>query len=174
MNAANVPPMIVMGVSGSGKSTIGALLGERLHVPFIDGDDVHPEANKAKMAAGHPLTDEDRWPWLHRIGELIDAGMVEGHPTIVACSALKRVYRDLLRGHAPQLIFVHLSGGKDTIADRIAGRAHEYMPATLLDSQLSTLEPLGTDEARVLVDLDQTPDQMVDQILRDLPLQAAC
>lgn len=174
MNAVQQPPMIVMGVSGSGKSTVGALLGERLGVPFIDGDDLHPAANKEKMRAGHALNDDDRRPWLEKIGRTIDEGLAEGHPTIVACSALKRAYRDLLREHAPGLVFVHLSGDADTIAARMAARSHEYMPPSLLASQLATLEPLEADEKHIIVDLRQTPGQMIDQIVAALGVAHAC
>jgi len=162
------PPMIVMGVSSSGKSTIGHDLGERIDIPFIDGDDLHPDANKEKMRAGHALNDDDRFPWLHRIGELIDAGLVEGHPTIVACSALKRSYRDLLRRHAPQLIFVHLTGEPDVIRARMQARNHEYMPTALLDSQLATLEPIEADELAILADITATPADIVDDVVAQL------
>jgi len=160
--------MIVMGVSGSGKTTIGTLLGEELGVPFVDGDDLHPPANKEKMRAGHPLNDDDRWPWLHLIGEYIEERTAAGETAIVACSALRRSYRDLLRGHAPDLVFIHLAGDKNTIAGRLQQRRHEYMPSTLLDSQLNTLEPLHPDEAAVVVDVAKTPEEMVQQVLSDL------
>ncbi|WP_243696169.1 gluconokinase [Labedella phragmitis] len=169
MSSHSLPPIIVMGVSGSGKSTMGALLGERLDLPFIDGDDLHPDENREKMRAGHPLDDDDRWPWLHRIGELIDAGLVEGHATIVACSALRKSYRDLIRRHAPEAIFVHLRGSSELIADRMGARDHEYMPATLLGSQLATLEPLEDDERGVVVDVTASPDELADQIIAALP-----
>ena len=169
MSSHSLPPIIVMGVSGSGKSTMGALLGERLGIPFIDGDDLHPEANREKMRAGHPLDDADRLPWLHRIGELIDAGLVEGHPTIVACSALKKAYRDLIRRHAPESIFVHLRGSSELIAIRMGARDHEYMPATLLGSQLAALEPLEDDEHGIVIDVTATPDDLADQIIAALP-----
>ncbi|RUQ99166.1 gluconokinase [Labedella endophytica] len=164
-----LPPIVVMGVSGSGKSTMGALLGERLDIPFIDGDDLHPDANREKMRAGEPLDDDDRLPWLHRIGELIDAGLVEGHPTIVACSALRKSYRDLIRRHAPDAIFVHLRGSSELIADRMGARDHEYMPTTLLGSQLATLEPIEPDEHGIVVDVTSAPDTLADQIIAQLP-----
>lgn len=174
-----LPPLVVMGVSGCGKSTVGALLADRLGVPFLDGDDFHPASNKAKMAAGIPLNDADRAPWLARIGQLLaevaaseqsgQAGQA-GHagPPVVACSALKRSYRDLLRSQAPGVVFVHLTGDAASIAARLNARAHEFMPSTLLESQLATLEALGTDEAHVLGDITLPPGQMVDAIVRQL------
>ena len=161
--------MIVMGVSSSGKSTVGAALGEVLDIPFIDGDDLHPDSNKEKMRAGNPLDDDDRLPWLHRIGELIDAGLVEGHSTIVACSALKRSYRDILRRHAPNLVFLHLAGNPDLIGDRMAARNHEYMPTALLQSQLATLEPIQDDELAIIADIGGTPDEIVHDLAARLP-----
>lgn len=168
MNSPQLPPMIVMGVSGSGKTTIGTLLGEAIGVPFVDGDDLHPVANKEKMRAGHPLNDDDRRPWLHVIGEYIAERAAVGETAIVACSALKKSYRDLLRVHAPNLVFIHLAGDKATIAGRLEQRRHEYMPPTLLDSQLDTLEPLQPGEAAVIVDVTRTPEEMVEQVLAEL------
>ena len=155
------PPMIVMGVSGSGKSTIGTALAADLGLQFIDGDDLHPRANKEKMAAGHPLDDEDRAPWLEIIAERIGAELAEGNPIIVACSALKRRYRTQLSSYAPSLVFVHLSGQRDVIAERQSHRNHEYMPNSLLDSQFATLEPLESDERAIIVDLAQSPHEIV-------------
>jgi gluconokinase len=157
------PPMVIMGVSGSGKSTVGALLGSRLGVRFIDGDDLHPAANKEKMGAGIPLDDHDRRPWLQEIGRTLAAYQEEEGGVIVACSALKRRYRDLLREHAPDVVFLHLQGSADTLAARMAARSHEFMPATLLASQLEALEPLGTDERHVLLDVRQSPSELADK-----------
>jgi gluconokinase len=159
--SVSYPPMIVMGVSGSGKSTIGQALATELGLDFIDGDDLHPRANKEKMAAGHPLDDEDRAPWLEIIAERIGAELAEGNPIVVACSALKRRYRTQLIAYAPSVVFVHLSGQRDIVAERQAHRDHEYMPNSLLDSQFATLEPLESDERAIVVDLAQTPDEMV-------------
>lgn len=154
-------PLIVMGVSGSGKSTVGAGLAAAFGVEFIDGDDLHPTANKAKMAAGLPLDDEDRAPWLEIIAQRIGAELAEGHPIVVACSALKRRYRDQLVAHAPQTVFVHLVGDRDLIAERQLGRTHEYMPVSLLGSQFDALEPLAPDERGIVVDVRRTPGVIV-------------
>jgi gluconokinase len=151
-----------MGVSGCGKSTVGTLLGRRLAMPFFDGDDFHPAANKQKMAAGVPLTDTDRAPWLGRLGELL-AGKADGGagvPPIVACSALKHRYRDLLHSYAPDGVFVHLAGTAATIGARMDVRSHEFMPRALLDSQFAALEDLEADEAHVLGDITQPLDVM--------------
>lgn len=162
------PPLIIMGVSGSGKSTIGALLASSLGLEFIDGDDLHPRANKDKMAAGHPLNDEDRAPWLEIIAERIGAELAEGHPVVVACSALKRRYRSQLNAYAPSTVFVHLTGQRGLIAERQKHRDHEYMPNSLLDSQFATLEPLEEGERGIAVDLSQTPDEIVRYITQEL------
>ncbi|MBB2958059.1 gluconokinase [Pseudoclavibacter helvolus] len=158
------PPMIVMGVQGTGKTTIGSALGERLGVTFIDSDDLHPPANKAKMAAGTPLEDEDRVPWLKIVGATIVANAAEGRTTIVACSALKRWYRELLRSSVPELQFIHLAGQRDLVASRLATRQHEFMPTTLLDSQFEVLEPLAPWEAGVVVPVAGTPAEIVDVV----------
>jgi gluconokinase len=156
-----------MGVSGSGKSTLGAALAERVDLPFIDGDDLHLETSIEKMSAGIPLDDDDRLPWLHRIGELIDAGVVEGHSTIVACSALKRSYRDILRRHAPSMVFVHLAGSSAVIGERMAHRDH-FMPTTLLQSQLATLEPIQDDELAIVVDIGASPEEISETVVTRL------
>lgn len=155
--------MVIMGVSGSGKSTVGRLLGERLGVPFLDGDDLHPAANKDKMRTGTPLDDDDRRPWLQEIGRTLQAHQKGGAGVIVACSALKRRYRDLLREHAPDVLFLHLQGAADTLSARMAARHHEFMPATLLASQLEALEALEADERHVLLDVRQSPAELADQ-----------
>ncbi|MFZ3453688.1 gluconokinase [Arthrobacter sp. 7Tela_A1] len=147
------PPVVVMGVQGCGKSTAGRAIAATLGLPFLDGDDLHPASNKAKMASGHPLTDEDREPWLRAIGAELEAGMAKGTATVVACSSLKRQYRDLIRSYAPTAQFVHLHGSRELIAERLSKRDHEYMPPTLLDSQFATLEPLGEDEAGIRLDI---------------------
>lgn len=166
--APSNPPVIVMGVSGSGKSTIGSRLAEALGVEFIDGDDLHPRANKRKMAEGHPLNDEDRAPWLEIIADRIGSELADGEPIVVACSALKRRYRDILVQHAPSTVFVHLVGERELIAERQSHRDHEYMPDSLLASQFDTLEPLQDDERGILVPLDHAPDDMVGLALCEL------
>jgi gluconokinase len=157
-----------MGVSGCGKSTVGALLGERLGVPFFDGDDFHPVANKAKMAGGVPLNDDDRGPWLAEIGAGLAGPAGGAKSCIIACSALKRSYRDLLRNFAPDVVFVHLAGDAATISDRLSTREHEYMPGSLLASQLATLEPLASDEVHITVDIHADPSSLVDRIVGEL------
>ncbi|MBF4635122.1 gluconokinase [Agreia pratensis] len=152
--------VIVGGVSGSGKSTVGALLAQRLEVPFIDADSLHPEANVAKMAAGLPLDDIDREPWLVRIGEVLaehaDGGLV------LACSALRRTYRNTIRAVEPSTVFVTLSGSRELIAARMNARADHFMPASLLDSQLAAFEPLEADESGADIDVDAHIDDIVD------------
>lgn len=162
--------LVVMGVSGSGKSTVGAALAQRLRVPFEDADDLHPRANIAKMAAGQPLDDADRHPWLEVIGEwlAVHGGSGEGAGGVMSCSALKRSYRDQLRAHAPDVVFVHLAGSHDVIAERQASRPGHFMPASLLASQFATLEPLEPDEAGVVVDVDQGVDAIVDSVVARL------
>lgn len=161
-------PLIVMGVSGAGKSTIGAALAEAFAVPFHDADDFHPPANTAKMAAGRPLDDDDRGPWLATLAALIADERAAGRPVVLACSALKRRYRDRLVVDAPDTVFVHLGGTRELIARRQRARTHEYMPTSLLDSQFETLEPLEVDERGILVDVRATPDQVVDDVRRRL------
>lgn len=152
-----------MGVSGSGKSTVGAALARRLRVPFVDADTLHPAANIAKMAAGEPLDDDDRYPWLEKVGEWLAAHR-EG--AVVSCSALKRAYRDQLRAHCPGVQFVHLSGSAELIGGRLVARTDHFMPAALLRSQLDTLEPLGPDEAGMTVDVGPGADAIVDAVVR--------
>jgi gluconokinase len=164
MGRETVPPVVVMGVSGCGKSTIGSMLGDRLGVPFQDGDDLHPASNKAKMSAGIPLDDHDRLPWLEVIGRTLRQSQDDGTSRIIACSALKRSYRDLLRRHVPDVVFVHLTGDRQTLLERMNARDHEFMPSALLDSQLSTLEPLTGDEKQVLADFNLVPPLLVENI----------
>ena len=156
-------PVVVMGVSGSGKSTVGTALAERLRVPYADADDLHPPANLAKMAAGHALDDDDRYPWLEKAGEWLAA-----HPDggVISCSALKRKYRDQLRRHAPLVRFLLLDGSMDVIARRQASRPGHFMPTSLLRSQFATLEPLQPDEDGVVIDVDQGVHAIVEEYLR--------
>lgn len=153
-----------MGVSGSGKTAVGMRLAEALDVPFIDADDLHPDANKQKMAEGVALDDSDRWPWLNAIGE----ALVEHDEVVTACSALKRSYRDRLRTAAPDLVFVHLVGEVELLAERIGDRVHEFMPSALLESQLSVLEELDDDERGFIVDVAPTIDEIVESIVAQL------
>lgn len=164
--AVNDWRIVVMGVSGCGKSSVGIALAEALGARFIDGDDLHLEANKAKMGAGIPLDDSDRWPWLDLVGEALaeevsetSGGSFSG--TVIACSALKRVYRDRIRTAAPGTFFVHLDGSREILEQRLGARTAHFMPATLLDSQLAILEPLGSDEASVVIDIDQPIAQII-------------
>ncbi len=165
VNSATPAPVsvVVAGVSGSGKSTVGALLAERLELPFVDGDALHPPANVAKMAAGVPLDDADRWPWLDAVGERLGAS-----PVVVACSALRRVYRDRLRAAAPGVRFVLLDGSRELLAARTGARADHFMPPALLDSQLATLERPDPDEHVLVYDIAQAPAGIVDSAARDL------
>lgn len=153
------PLVVVMGVSGSGKSTVGAALATRLGVAFVDADGLHPAANVAKMRGGTPLTDADRDPWLDAVGAELARHSSTG--LVVACSALRRVYRDRLRHHAPGTAFLHLSGDRDILAGRMTGREGHYMPPALLDSQLATLEPLDAGETGASLDLDRSVAELV-------------
>ncbi len=154
----NGAPVVVMGVSGSGKSTVGAALARRLRVPFADADDLHPRANIEKMTAGHPLDDEDRRAWLDEVGKWL-AGHRNGG--VMSCSALKRRYRDHLRAHCPTAGFLYLSGSPEVIGARQAARKGHFMPTALLDSQFDALEPLESDERGVVVDVGQDIDHIV-------------
>ena len=138
-----------MGVSGAGKTTVGIELARLAGLRFEDADGLHPESNVAKMAAGTPLTDDDRWPWLQLVGQRL-ADSPDG--LVMACSALKRVYRDAIRAAAPDAVFVLLAVPRGELAGRVANRPGHFMPVSLLDSQLETLEPLGADESGVVVD----------------------
>ena len=151
-------PLVVMGVSGSGKSTVGAALAQRLRVPFEDADDLHPSANIAKMSRGEPLDDHDRFPWLALVGEWL---AVHEDGGVMSCSALKRKYRDQIRGLAPNVRFLLLYGTPEVIAARQAARPGHFMPASLLSSQFATLEPLEPDEEGVVLDVDQSVDAIV-------------
>jgi carbohydrate kinase (thermoresistant glucokinase family) len=162
--------IIVMGVSGSGKSTIGALLAEALGWPFIDADGFHPAANVAKMAAGQPLTDEDRWPWLDAIAAHIGASRTAEQPVVVACSALRRAYRERLRAGHGDLIFLHLSGAPEVIATRQAARQGHFMPPSLMASQFATLEDTGNEPDALSVSVTAAPQAVVDAAMAALGL----
>ncbi|MET0965776.1 MAG: gluconokinase [Nakamurella sp.] len=167
---AQQPVLVIMGVSGSGKSTVAAILAGQLGWDLEEGDDLHPAANVAKMQAGTPLTDEDRWPWLDLVADWISDHTRAGIPGIITCSALKRIYRDRLRGD--NVVFVHLAGNKDTIAKRLSARMNHYMPTTLLDSQINTLEPPGPDENTLVVDLGRKPAEEAAEVIARLGLIA--
>jgi len=163
-----MPVLLLMGVSGCGKTTIGAALAERLGWAFLEGDALHPPANVAKMAAGTPLEDADRWPWLRAIAARIDAWRSAGTSGVVACSALKRAYRDVLIGDRGDVRLVYLRGDKDVIAARLAARKGHFMPPGLLDSQFRTLEEPGADEHPMTVAVGDPPDVIIANILEQL------
>lgn len=162
-------PIVVMGVSGSGKSTVGAALAQRLRIPFADADDFHPPANIAKMTAGEALDDGDRLPWLESIGEWLAEHCATGG--VMSCSALKRRYREQLRRHCPGVQFLHLSGTPEMIGARQASRPGHFMPASLLASQFDTLEPLADDEAGVTINVDQSIDSIIDNYVTQTRLE---
>ncbi|MCP1412195.1 carbohydrate kinase (thermoresistant glucokinase family) [Paenarthrobacter sp. A20] len=153
--------IVVMGVAGCGKSTIGAALAERLDAEFLDGDSLHPQANIDKMASGTPLDDDDRAPWLAEIGRRFPAS---NSALVIACSALKRSYRDIIRSADPSVVFVHLHGTRELLNARMNARPGHFMPASLLDSQLATLEPLQSDEAGVVVNIAQSVEDIVAEV----------
>lgn len=159
---ATIPPIVIMGVQGSGKTTIGALLADRLGLPFVDGDSLHSEENKSWMSSGKALTDAHRLPWLHQIGDRLASGADSG--IVMACSALKRSYRDLLREHAPTLVIVFADGPIELIAARLSARRHEYMPPSLLLTQFADLEVLEDDEPGLTVAITEPPEQIVEHI----------
>jgi gluconokinase len=160
--------IVVMGVSGSGKTSAARELTRQLGWEYIEGDDLHPEANVAKMASGTPLDDEDRWPWLRRIAEVIGEHEAAGISLVITCSALKRSYRDLLRDGHPSVWFAHVDVTREVLAERLAKRQGHFMPPSLLDSQLATLERLGEDEPGGVIAGDAPLDQTVTEVLRDL------
>ena len=159
---------VVMGVSGSGKSTIAPILAERLGWVCRDGDEFHPPANVEKMHSGTPLTDEDRWPWLKAIAAWIDEERRAGRHGIVTCSALKRAYRDVLIGSREDVRLVYLKGDEGLIAQRLSGRSDHFMPPKLLHSQFETLEEPGPDERPIVASIRPSPEQIVERILQAL------
>ena len=169
-HAAHNRPMVlvVMGVSGSGKTTAGQLLAERLGRHYQEGDALHPPENVAKMSGGTPLTDADRIPWLQHIAARIDEWRARGESGVVTCSALKRVYRDIIIGSRRDVGLVHLKGSRELIGQRMAARKGHFMPTALLDNQFATLQEPAPEERAITVDIGGTPAEIVDEILRML------
>ena len=165
--------MILAGVSGSGKTTVGRLLAGRLGWPFADGDSFHPAANVAKMTAGIPLTDDDRWPWLAAIGAWMDARIAAGGSGVVACSALKRRYRDFLLDGRPEVRLVFLDVSRDEDLARLRARSGHFFPAALMDSQFADLEPPAPDEGALVLAARETPDELVSAVISGLGLIAS-
>lgn len=162
--------IVVMGVSGCGKSTTGAALATRLGWPMLEGDSFHPKANVDKMHAGIPLDDTDRGPWLHALADQIAQHEAEGISSIISCSSLKRAYRDILRSGAPVVRFVHVHGSRELLMQRLESRKGHFFPAKLLDSQLATLELLGADEDGIVIDMALAIDAQTDTALAALGL----
>ncbi|HSN37176.1 MAG TPA: gluconokinase [Arthrobacter sp.] len=165
---AQDPVLVVMGVSGSGKSTVAGLLAERLGWDFAEGDDLHPVSNVAKMHAGQPLTDEDRWPWLESIAGWIRAHTESRTPGVITCSALKKRYRDVLRGEG--VVFVFLDGSRDRISDRLASRHGHFMPPALLASQFEALEAPTGDENAITLSVSSAPSDEAQEVIDRLRL----
>jgi carbohydrate kinase (thermoresistant glucokinase family) len=170
MNLVPARIIIVMGVSSSGKTTVGKAIARRLHAPFLDGDDYHSEANKEKMREGIPLTDEDRWPWLATLSKALhDAAEGKG-VAVGACSALKRVYRDrLASGAGEPVLFVYLDGDIKLIGERMAKRHHAFMPTSLLESQFATLEPPAPDENALTVPVTLSIEAIAERVVKAMP-----
>jgi gluconokinase len=163
--------VVVMGVSGSGKTTLAERIARRLGWRIQEGDELHPRANVEKMSRGEPLTDEDRWPWLDAIGRWLDERAAAGENAVLTCSALRRVYRDRLRQGRPGVRFCHVVADADELRRRLEERRGHYMPASLLPSQLATLEPLEDDEPGVVVAAEGEPDEVLTKALQALGLQ---
>lgn len=166
------PRVVVMGVSGCGKSTVGRALALALDVAYVEGDEWHPPRNIALMRAGTPLTDADRHDWLEMLAGRLAAAYAAGQGAVLTCSALKRRYREQLRAGAPDLRLVYLHGARELLAERMADRPDHYMPPSLLQSQLDTLEPPGDDEQPIALDVAQAPAQLVSQALAQLNQEA--
>lgn len=166
----DVDLVVVMGVSGSGKTTVAKGIAASMHWVFAEGDAFHPEANVEKMHAGIPLTDEDRWPWLELIGDWISEQEADGRSAVITCSALRRVYRDLLRKGRPHVRFCHVTAPHGLVQDRLDHRAGHYMPSSLLPSQIATLEPLEPDEPGIVVPGDSSESEVLAAALKALGL----
>lgn len=160
--------VVVMGVSGSGKTTVAAMLAGALGARFLEGDDVHPPANVEKMRSGTPLTDGDRLPWLEAIARQIDAWRARAEKGVVTCSALKKAYRDIIVGSRPEVVLIYLRGSRDLIQRRMATRHEHFMPVALLDSQFATLQEPGADEHPVVIEVEGGPETIVAEIVRRL------
>ena len=168
------PLIVVMGVAGSGKTTVASQLAEKLGVPFVEGDSLHPPANVKKMASGIPLTDEDRLPWLEAIGERMEVERATGHGVVVACSALKHAYRDILRANVHgKMHFLLLDGSPRLIGDRMKRRKGHFMPPALLDSQFATLEKPTPDEHAVILDISHQPAELVAEAAKSITPETA-
>jgi gluconokinase len=165
--------VVVMGVSGSGKTTVAHGIAAATGLLFAEADDFHSRASVEKMRAGIPLEDEDRWPWLQDLAAWMAERAAEGRSTVIACSALRRAYRDVLAAGPPTIDFVHLDGHVEVIRDRMSSRSGHYMPASLLDSQVATLEPLQPDESGIELDVSLPPEELVAQAVRGLNLPRA-
>lgn len=163
-----LPHVVVMGVSGCGKSTVGRQLAQLLGTDFLEGDELHSGQNVARMAAGIALTDEDRQGWLETLAGRLAEARAQGRGLVISCSALKRSYRDILRSGAPDLLLIHLRGDYDLLATRMASRAGHYMPSSLLDSQFATLEPPDAEENALTLDVEQTPNLILNAIIERL------
>ena len=171
MRPAEPVVLVLMGVSGCGKSTVGGVLAGHLGWDLGEGDDLHPQENVDKMATGHPLTDDDRWPWLVRVHEWLAEHVRAGRPGVITCSALKRSYRDLLLdGLAEHVVFVYLRGDRASLLARLRARQGHFMPTALLDSQLAALEPPGPDEPAITVDIGSSATVQAQQIVDMLAL----
>ncbi len=170
MTGAGSQHIVVMGVSGCGKTTVAEGIAATLGWPFDEGDQFHPQANIAKMAAHTPLTDADRWPWLRVLADRIAAHDAAGHSSILSCSSLRRAYRDVLRSGAPRVRFLHLHGERAVLAERLGARTDHFFPADLLESQFAALEPLEPDEDGVIVDVALDPQAQIREGLRGLGL----
>ena len=171
---AVVPPLVVMGVTGCGKTAVGTFLARKLSARFIEGDRLHPEANVAKMASGIPLDDEDRAGWLDTIGGAIADEVRAGELVVATCSSLKRIYRDRLRSFAPDLVFVHLVLSREESWRRVSSRPGHFMPASLVDSQFATLEPPAADEASITIDATLPLDQIVYELASNFAPLSSC
>jgi gluconokinase len=164
--------LVVMGVSGCGKTTVAAILAGRLRWAFGEGDALHPQSNVDKMAAGHPLTDADRAPWLKMVADWVGHRLDSGENGVITCSALKLSYRELIRAGRSGVIFVYLAGSRETIASRLTARHGHFMPSSLLDSQFADLEEPGSDEAAIRVDVGPTPASIAQTVMEKLGLSA--